>query len=315
MENQRITNLNIPASFKEKETLCERIFISGGPFYHLTTDGNKQEIIFSDERDFKAGVNFLAICIIGLNVKILAFSLMSNHIHLILEGEMKSCLQLFNLFRRKLELYLRKTGREGTLKGFSCGDLIPITSLEQLRCEIAYVHRNPFVINNGILPHSYLWGDGHLYFNPSVELIPSRKFKDITFTEKRSVIMGRVTDISEEYLVYDGYILPSSFSSYKYGMSFFRDASHYYCCLNRKQESVSVIAQRLGDKIILNDEELFPVAASLSAKMFDQPKIKILASSQKIELAKKLHFSFNASNKQISRILAIDRSIIDNLFP
>ena len=314
MENQRNSNLNIQASFKEKEESCNRNFNDGGPFFHLATDGNRQEIIFSDEGDYKVATNFLAICFVGIMTRILAFSLMSNHIHLILEGEKESCLALFNLFKRKLEYYFKKTGRNGTLSNFSCDEPIPITSLDQLRCEIAYVHRNPFVIHNGILPHSYLWGDGHLYFNPLVELIPARNFKDIPFSEKRAILMGRVSGLPESYLVRDGYIIPSSFSSYKHGMSFFRDAVHYYSCLNRKQESVSEIAQRLGDKIILNDEELFPVASSLSAKMFDQPQIKALTSSQKIELAKKLHFSFNASNKQISRIIAIDRTIVESLF-
>jgi len=41
----------------------------------------------------------------------------------------------------------------------------------------------------------------------------------------------------------------------------------------------------------------------------------ILDKSSKIELAKKLHFDYNASNKQIKRILRLDEHIVNSLFP
>lgn len=37
--------------------------------------------------------------------------------------------------------------------------------------------------------------------------------------------------------------------------------------------------------------------------------------TQKIEIAKDLHHKYNASNKQIKRVLRLDETIIEELFP
>ena len=39
------------------------------------------------------------------------------------------------------------------------------------------------------------------------------------------------------------------------------------------------------------------------------------SAKDKIEVAKRMHFEFNASNRQIKNILKLDDGIIDELFP
>ena len=47
-------------SFSEKERICEGIFISNGPYWHIYTDGTKMQNIFCCEKDFKTGMWCLA---------------------------------------------------------------------------------------------------------------------------------------------------------------------------------------------------------------------------------------------------------------
>ena len=47
-------------SFSEKERICESIFISHGPYWHIYTDGTKMQNIFCCEDDFKTAMWILA---------------------------------------------------------------------------------------------------------------------------------------------------------------------------------------------------------------------------------------------------------------
>ena len=44
------------------EVTCEAAFSQGGPVWHLYTDGEKMEIIFTGPSDFLFGITLLAIC-------------------------------------------------------------------------------------------------------------------------------------------------------------------------------------------------------------------------------------------------------------
>lgn len=85
--------------------------------------------------------------------------------------------------------------------------------------------------------------------------------------------------------------------------------------MSRRVESFSEIANQLGDKIVYTDDEVFSAAIALSAKNYDIKKLSALSADKRTELARSLHFSYNASNKQISRVLGLDKAFVDAMFP
>ena len=50
----------------------------------VTTDHLSDRIWFKDKEDFKVGMNYVAIAAFILNVKVVVFILMSNHVHFII---------------------------------------------------------------------------------------------------------------------------------------------------------------------------------------------------------------------------------------
>ena len=46
-------------SFSEKERICESIYISHGPYWHVYTDGSRMQNIFCCDKDFMAGMKTL----------------------------------------------------------------------------------------------------------------------------------------------------------------------------------------------------------------------------------------------------------------
>ena len=91
----------------------------------------------------------------------------------------------------------------------------------------------------------------------------------------------------------------------------FRDARSYFNSLTRNAEAFSQIASTLKDSIFLTDEELYSVICSHISKEYS---VKTPAQ-QKIDTARQMHFGYNASNQQLRRMLRLDLSILEELFP
>ena len=106
-----------------------------------------------------------------------------------------------------------------------------------------------------------------------------------------------------------------SFCDISLGESMFRDARNYFNSLTRNAEAFSQIASRLKDFIFLTDEELYSVICSHISKEYSVKAPSQLSAQQKIDTARQMHFGYNASNQQLRRMLRLDLSILEELFP
>lgn len=302
-------------TFFDKENQCEYLFNQSGPFWHLCTPGQLTELLFTTDEEFGFGMNLMGICADKYSkLKIYTFELMNNHLHCILSGDRKDCEAFFDMYQTRLQRYLANTGRLVDMSAFS-PSLLSIPDLNALRNEIVYVNRNGYLIKSSYTPYSYLWGAGYLYFNPIYDLLPSNSFNSLSIREKRTICRSRDVAMSEGIRVFNNIILPSSFCCIKEGEYFFRDAHHYFNLLSKNYEAYCEIAKRLKDSVFLSDEELYSAVQSMCLKGYNLQKPALLPSAAKIDIAKKMHYEYNASNKQIQRILKIDAGIIESLFP
>ena len=105
-----------------------------------------------------------------------------------------------------------------------------------------------------------------------------------------------------------------SFCRIDVGQSVFQDARSYFHALSRNAEAYSQIASRLKDTVFLTDEEMFVVAARCAESDYFT-KLRLLTPDQKIQLARKLHYDYNASNAQLRMILGLDLVVLNELFP
>ena len=74
----------------------------------VTTDHLTDRIWFRDEEDFKVGMNLVAILACSFPVEILAFTLMSNHVHFVLAGSYEQAERFINEFKRRYAQHVRK---------------------------------------------------------------------------------------------------------------------------------------------------------------------------------------------------------------
>ncbi len=247
----------------------------------------------------------------GRNMKIYAFALMSNHVHVMLAGEYGECMKFFRRWKNRLRRY---SSGEADLSHFECR-LIAVENLNSLRNEIAYIHRNGFVNNLRETPFSYEWSTGMYYFNPVIRHMQPVKVSDLGYRGRQQLFKSRVSYDFDNLDVVDGYISPSCFCEISSGESLFRDAHKYFYAISRKGEAYGLIAKTLGDRVFLNDEEMYGIVCRKSKELFKADSLKTLSPSAKMEMARIMHREYNASNGQIQRMLKLEKSVVSEMFP
>lgn len=284
-------------------------------FWHLTTPGEMQSVIFKNKTDFTFGMNLTALCAAIYNemLDIYTFQLMNNHIHFIIEGQEAAIIEFFNEFKKRLNRYLACKREYNILKKFSY-NIHKIHDINHLVNAIAYVNRNGYLIDKNYTPFTYPWGANRYFFNYATPEQARQYIKEVSIKNRRRAFHTHMNEFPENYYFTEEYISPECYVRLDRAMKLYKDSHHYFNLVSRRVETFTQIAKELGDSITYTDEELCGTIYSLSIKNFEMPP-KHLSATQKIELAKELHYNYNANNKQIARTLQIDISIINNLFP
>lgn len=299
--------------FYEFERECEKRFKENGPYFHICSPENFMSI-FLDDSDFKQGVTKLAVAASSCSVRIIAFELMNNHVHLILAGQEQECVRLFETYRSKLARMTKAKGIEAPFN-LMIPNVIPINDVRMLRTEIAYVHRNCIIPDPERSPFSYLWGTGFIYFNELIYLFPQENYCSLTLREKRELLHSRHVDLPAYFSIMNGMISPLTFCSIDEGQMYFRNAMSYFLALFNDYESYSRIAKRDNDSAIVSYDEFFYAACSVCKTDFGVSFPNRLSNEDKIKLARRMHDDFHATNAQLNRVLGIDRSVLNELFP
>lgn len=291
-------------------------FYELGRVWHLCTPGEHQCAIFRTRDDYVYGMNLVALAASNFcdKIKILTFQIMSNHFHFVLACDKPVLDDFFEYITKRLQRYLANNKRVSDLKDIRY-DAFEVTDLRYLQTVITYVNRNGYLVDPNTTPFSYEWGANRFFFNPFACNEKSVKVSSLGAAQKRVIFKSRNFEIAQDYLFLGEYISPLSFCCISLAESFFRDANHYFHLASRQVESYSYIARELGDKITYTDEEMFTAVYSICNKKFDVKNPMLLGKDKKIELAKLMKYDYNASLKQIKRILKLDDIVLDSLFP
>ena len=115
-----------------------------GDFYHVCTEGLENAVIMKDDEDYKVARNYLALSAWKTKAIIVAFSLMSNHLHsLIGAKDRRQASEFIRYFKQVYSTYLRnKYGMSDALKG-QPENIVMISDIKYFRNCIAYIFRNP----------------------------------------------------------------------------------------------------------------------------------------------------------------------------
>jgi len=297
-------------TFKENEQRCEQSYLRAGQWWHLYTAGKETPVLFTNDNDYRFAINLLARCAVEHPlIHMVAFEVMSNHIHIACCGDYVEILAFFKTFRRRLARYFSKNQR--VLPESFQPKVKQIKDISSLRNTIVYINRNGYVVNTSFTPFSYPWGTGKHYFT---DFPVNDELGNYSTREIRMMLQCEVPDLPSDFRIINGHIAPTSFCSIGLGKSLFRDAHHYFSMISKNVESYSEIAADLDDGEFLTDQELFSELIKILNDRYAGAKLSTLTNAQRLDLAKELHFKYRSSNGQIRRLLGISQYDINQLF-
>lgn len=301
------------SDFYTLENICISNYNSSGPYYHVHTQENYPVFIHNND-EYKAVMNSIAFAsLLVPQVEIYTFEVLTNHMHFTVAGNLNSITSWFRILKLKTAQILSLSAYSDAIASLkmSCH---PICDLENLRNVIAYNNKNGSKVNPDATPFSYSWGANRYYFNPEAKMRYYAVRKSLSIREKRAMVhSGRLDSIDGIFIV-DDYISPMCFCHIEKGESFFRNARQYFYKLSKNLETDKEIAKSIGETLYYTDDDLFLAVSALCVNKYGGKPFFALSISEKMELAKILHYDYNANNKQICRLLKMDLSVVTDLF-
>ncbi|MCQ2115314.1 MAG: hypothetical protein MJZ07_03835 [Bacteroidales bacterium] len=300
-------------AFYDTEGLCQDCFDKLGQCWHLWTDED-HEIIFRNEDDYKMAMAIIAMAsMLFPNLKVLTFEIMSNHLHMALAGKREEVLALFEKIVSMIKAVLNSEGRLLSLKNFNC-HLRMIESLSDCRNTIVYINRNGYVARPDHSPITYPWGANSCFYNNSSFQIYETSKEILTWRQRLAIAHTHDVDPLKHVMSVNEVVSPWCFCYIREAEQLFRGAAHYFFCLSKNIEANKQIASEIGERVYYTDDELFALLTAMAARKYST-QLKLLSREAKIDLAKSIHYEYNATCKQISRMLKLDINVVTSLFP
>ena len=227
-------------------------------YYHLCTDGWKDQALFHDEGEYVNAVNSISLLDLLFPVKVHFYEVMRSHLHLIMSGRGTHCVDSFDYLKMRIGRRLRKDGKPPLPPDYDFR-LIPIGSEEQMRENIVYVAKNaPKVMD--ILPGGYLWGSAQIVFSDLPRLFESVRAGDLSHRALERML-GTHLDIPPERLIHPGLgmVLPGSFVDLSVFHKVFPSAKEYLIRLVKDYEAYVRVAAQVGEELEFSLEEALDI--------------------------------------------------------
>ena len=274
--------------------------------YLLSTDHLEDSLWFRDEEDFKVAMNYVAIgAVSNPNVSLLAFVLMSNHVHFVIRGDKLDIGLYFNQFKQRYSMYM---GRKYVLKEFLRRNYVDIRHVpyedEAVERAIAYVQMNCVAANICSHPAQWPWGTGNTFFNQSK---PSGiRIGDMSKRTRHKLFHSFCPDLPEEWIVCnDGFILPSMYVDIKTVEKCFRTPKRFnYFLFNSSKARKRV--ESAGERLpAFKDQTILSALPDLCRSLFQKDTFVLLSLEEQAEMVRQIRYRFSADAGQIARVCGL----------
>ncbi len=279
-------------------------------YYHVTSKALEKNVIFQSREDFITGMNDIAICAAKYAIKIICFCLMSNHFHFVLYGSYSECYAFIQEYKKLCSIRMRNA--RGEISGLKNVEvrLDLLNTEEYLKAAIAYVLRNPLAARIIMMPYFYEWSSASAYFRGNLP-IKGVRINSLGLRQKREMLKSRSAEVPNSYIVdSDGIISPACYVATDVVEKLFPHPSYLMMALAKRVENEMEIQMGASQNMSLCDSELKSQMGELIKEEFGVCSLSQLTKEDRLRLCLLLRRNFNASVKQISRILRISQELV-----
>ncbi len=274
-------------------------------FHLVTTDHLSDRLWFKDTQDFVVAMNIVAVLSLRMNVSILAFILMSNHVHFVLAEDKAKALKFITEFKRLFSWYLtNKYGKREQLRRNDV-DIRELSAYdESLERAIAYVQMNCVAAGLCLSPTDYRWGSGNCFFRAStlngtpVRTLSRRKIRALTHSTEV---------IPEDWLFsQEGYILPDCYIARDFVQSLFRKPQRMLYFLEHSSKAAKRLSLSEQDIPSFKDQTIVAAIPDLCRALFRKNSFKELNPTEQTELLRQIRRRFSSNINQLCRITGLE---------
>lgn len=279
-------------------------------YYHVSSKALEKNVMFRTRGDFVAAMNDVAMCSLRFDVQILCFCLMSNHVHFVLKGTYSECYAFIAEFKRICSLRMHIANREfGGLRDVGVQfDLLD--TLEYRENAIAYVLRNPLAARIIAMPYFYEWSSVSAYFRGG-RPVNGLSLSQLSLRKRREVLRSRYDTVPDSFVLADqGYVEPCCYIAAEEVEKIFRHPSRLLIALGKKIENEFEIMTGASQRICVTDAELRSQMGDLIRAEFGVASLSQLSADDRLRLCLLLKRNFNASVKQIARVLRLSQTVV-----
>lgn len=268
--------------------------------FFVTTEHLEDSLWFRDIEDFKAGMNLVALLATSMPISVLAFILMSNHVHFVLICSYEEAQQFINLIKQYHSRFLwKKYGMQETLQGIRV-DIQEIEfSDECVERVIAYTQMNSVAANICTYPTDYPWGSGSCFFR--VKPVRGTPIGQLSGREQTRLLHTRKKVPKHLLLGDDGYILPESYVNVRFVEGLFQTPKRMLHFLQNSSKAKKRLARSEEGLPAFRDQVLVAAIPDLCQSLFQCRSVNVLKEPQLAELFRQLRFRFSADVTQIAR--------------
>lgn len=280
--------------------------------YHFCTNGLRKGLVFSSDKDYIYGMNSIALCKIKFqDVKVMAFCLMNNHVHFILDCEEKDGIMFLKHYKSLVGAYLKRTyGNERNLAGADIG-YKAMTSPDYIVKAIAYVLRNPLSAGVQVIPSEYRWSSAQLYFGSRAFCQAGQiRISGLSQTRIKVLTKSHCSFPPEWHIDVNGMIFPGDYTDYKAVEAIYgRPSQLMYHILKNSDAEIEADTGVLT-KCRYSDEELCASRDYIIHDTFHKASLSSMSIEEKITLASMMRSRYHASWPTLSRITGLDRDLL-----
>ena len=271
-------------------------------YFFISTAHLADRLWFRDEEDFIAAMNYVAVVAFLTGCKVLAFILMSNHVHFVLLCSREEAEDFMRRFKRLYAAYYQKKYGVCELLRRNGVDFQEVREGdESLERAIAYVLMNCVAANICLDPSAYPWGTGNILFN--YHPLPETRLGDYSGRAQIRILRSNVKLPADYLLAPEGYILPQSYISVKGLEALFRSPKrlHYFL----RASSKARLRMEGNAAPGFRDQLILAACEDLCHTLFRADRFSDLSLNQKAEMLRQLGRRFSADINQLCRVTGI----------
>ena len=252
-------------------------------------------------------MNIIAILSITTPVKILAFILMSNHVHFVLGCSREEALVFINSFKKHYsQYYQHKYNQKEALRNNGVDIREVQIGDESFARAVAYVQMNSVAANISLSAFDYPWGTGNTFFRS----MPPEGSKVETFSGRAlaRIIRSKV-QLPGSYLIdRGGFVNPYSYVGISLVESVFRSPKRMNYFLQNSSK-----AKKVSEAPSFSDQLVSEGLKNLCVSLFRKQTIMDLDTTQASEVLKQLRFRFSSDPNQLARISGLSYEKVCNM--